>query len=179
MKNSKQALIALLALVAASASSAQSATNGYYGEVGYLSMKFTDDSSVEPTPKLARFVVGKNIHENLDVEAMAGVTVSKADWASSSQKGELSATTYGISLKPKLNIANGTEVFARVGFSHTSWKDDYTGGSSSDSATKAVYGAGIQTELSKNIYGQLDYMNYGGKDGWKSKGFTVSVGTRF
>lgn len=180
MKKTKHAaLITLLALVAASASSAQTASDAYYGEVGYLSMKFTDDSTIEPAPKLVRFVVGKNIHENLDVEAMAGFTVSKGDWVTSFGKGELSATTYGISLKPKVNIAQGTEVFARVGVAHTSWKDDYTAGSASDSATKPVYGVGVQTELSKSIYGQVDYMNYGGKDGWKSNGFTVSVGSRF
>jgi opacity protein-like surface antigen len=179
MKKTKYTLIALLALVAASASSAQSASDAYYGEVGYLNMKFTDNTNVAPTPKLLRFVIGKKINENLAVEAMAGLTVSKGDWSQASMKGELSGTTYGINLKPKVNIANGTELFARVGVARTSWKDDYTGGSSSDSATKAVYGAGVQTEFSKNTYGQLDYMSYGGRDGWKSNGFTVSIGTRF
>jgi opacity protein-like surface antigen len=180
MKNSKHALIALLVVLSVGAASAQS-NDSYYGEVGYLKMKLTDDSSVAPTPKLLRFVIGKNINENLSVEGMVGVTADKSSWSDSASnvEGKLSASTYGITAKPKFAIANGTEVFARVGIAHTSWKDDYTGGSSSDSATKVVYGAGVQTEFSKNIYGQLDYMNYGGKDGWKSKGFTVSIGTRF
>jgi opacity protein-like surface antigen len=180
MKNSKHALVALLAIVSVSAASAQS-NDGYYAEAGYLKLKLTSDSSIAPTPKLLRLVIGKNIHDNLSVEGMVGLTASKSSWSDSASQteGKVSATTYGVIAKPKFAITNGTEVFARVGIAHTSWKDEHTGSTSSDSVTKAVYGAGIQTEFSKNVYGQLDYMSYGGKDAWKSKGFTFSVGTSF
>ena len=185
MKKVSTIAIGLIAAITSVASQAQSvAKDGWYGEVGYLSMRFTDSSDISPTPKLARFVVGKNLNENLSVEGMAGMTMSKGSWSSSSSnKGDLKASMYGFALKPKFEVSSGTEVFARVGVAHTSWTDDYTNGtktgSASSSTTKAVYGLGIQTEFAKNVYGQIDYMNYGGKDDWKSKGYTVSVGFRF
>ena len=179
MKNSKYALIALLSALAAGSVSAQSMSNqGYYGEVGYSALKF-DDGASTPTPQLARFVVGKNINENLAFEGMAAFTVSKDTWQEGVNKGELSGKHLGIYAKPKMEIAKDTEIFARVGVSHTSWKSNSSAGDSSDSFTKLAYGLGVQTQFTRDIYGQVDYMDLGKKDGVSAKGFTVSVGTRF
>ena len=179
MKNSKNALVALLAVLATGAVSAQSMTNqDYYGEVGYTALKF-DDGSSTPTPKLARFVVGKNINENLALEGIASFTVSKDTWREGVNSGELSGKHVGIYAKPKMEIAKDTEIFGRIGLSRTAWKSNSAAGDSNDSFTKIAYGVGLQTQFTKDVYGQVDYMALGKKDGVSVKGFTVSVGTRF
>jgi opacity protein-like surface antigen len=180
MKHSKHALVALLAVLAASTATAQSMNmdSGYYGEVGYSALKF-DDGSSTPTPQLARFIVGKNINENLAFEGMAAFTVSKDTWQEGVNKGELSGKHLGIYAKPKMEIAKNTEIFGRIGVSHTSWKSNSSAGDGNDSFTKLAYGLGVQTQFTKDVYGQVDYMDLGKKDGVSAKGFTVSVGTSF
>lgn len=169
----------LIAVLATGTASAQSMKNsGYYGEIGYLNLKIKDSVSTI-APKLARFVVGKELNENLSVEGVAAVTVSKDSWSGSGFSGTLSGKTYGVYAKPKVEITQGTEVFGRAGIAHTSWKDDTSVGSFSDSTTKVAYGLGIQTQFTKDLYGQVDYMNYGKKEAWKANGFTVSIGARF
>jgi hypothetical protein len=175
MKNSKSALIAVLAVLTVTTASAQSMNmgSGYYGEIGYLALKFKDDvGGGSTTPKLARFVVGKELDKNLSVEGMYANTVSKdSDNSGVSYKGE----TYGAYLKPKTEVVAGTEVFARLGVARTTISGNGTDGS----ATKLAYGIGIQTQFTKDVYGQVDYMDLGKKGDASAKGFTVSVGTRF
>ena len=175
MKHSKHVLVALVAVFAVSSASAQSMNtdSGYYGEIGYLALKFKDEEGGTATPKLARFVVGKALDKNLSVEGMYANTVSKdSDNLGESYKGQ----TFGLYLKPKTEVAVGTEVFARVGVA----KRTLTFNDGTDaSATKLAYGIGIQTQFTKDVYGQLDYMDLGKKDGISAKGLTISVGTRF
>lgn len=176
MKNSTHALVALLAVMAVGAASAQTMKkdSGYYGEVGYTPISI-GDSAITFKPKLARFIVGKDIHENLAIEGMYATTLSK-----DSQQGvDVSASGYGIFLKPKMEIAKDTEAFARVGWSKTEVKASGLGGSTSGSESDVSYGLGVQTKFTKDVYGQVDYMNYYKKDGVTAKGFTLSVGTRF
>ncbi len=85
------------------------------------------------------------------------------------------ATAFGVSLKPKMEIAKDVEAFARIGATHSKYEDD----ESSVSKTKLTYGIGMQAQFTKDVYGQVDYMNYYKQDGLSAKGFTVSVGTRF
>jgi hypothetical protein len=176
MKNSKQALVALLAVFAVGSASAQGMKkeSGYYGEVGYTPLSF-GDSDITFKPKLARFIVGKDIHENLSIEGVYATTISK-----DSQQGvESSAGGYGIYLKPKMEVSKDTEIFARLGWVKTELKLARAGVSASDSDSDVGYGFGVQTKFTKDIYGQVDYMNYYKKDGVTAKGFTFSIGTRF
>ena len=175
MKNSKNALVALLAVLAAGAVGAQSMSmdSGYYGEVGYLALKFNDDQGGTTTPKLARLIVGKDLHKNLSFEGMYANTVNKdSDNLGISYKG----ATYGAYLKPKTEVASGTDVFARVGVAKTTLSRN---DGAELSSSKLAYGLGAQTQFTKDVYGQVDYMNYGKQDGITAKGFTVSVGTHF
>ncbi len=176
MKNSKHALVALLAVLAAGAASAQSMSedSGYYGEIGYTPISISG-GGLTFKPKLARFTVGKDINENLSVEGMYGATVSKDNY----QGVDVSASAYGIFLKPKIEVSKDTEVFARVGWVKSDIKGTWTGGSASSSGSDVSYGLGVQTKFTKDVYGQVDYMNYYDKNGTTSKGFTVSVGTGF
>jgi hypothetical protein len=176
MKNSKQALVALLAVLAVGSASAQAMKkeSGYYGDVGYTPLSF-GDSDITFNPKLARFIVGKDIHENLSIEGMYATTISK-----DSQQGvDSSVSGYGIYLKPKMEVSKDTEIFARLGWVKTEFKQSASGVSASSSDSDVSYGFGAQTKFTKDIYGQVDYMNYYQKDGATAKGFTLSIGTRF
>jgi len=177
MKNSKNALVALLAVLATGAVSAQSMSNqDYYGEVGYTALNIKNDSNgFDITPKLARLIVGKEINKGLAVEGTYAFTASNDSAAVNGMKYTGKASLFGAYLKPKFEIAQDVEVFARVGALHTKYEDE----GSSLSKTKLSYGMGVQTQFTNYVYGQVDYMNYGKQDSVTVKGFTVSVGTRF
>ena len=165
-------------VLAAATASAQSMhkDSGYYGEIGYTAMSLKNSNNgFDATPKLARFMVGKDINDNLSVEGMYGTTVSKGN----SLGVDTSVDTYGIFLKPKMEVAKDTEIFARVGWVHLKEKETLNGVSVSSSGSDAGYELGIQTKFTKDVYGQLDYMNYYDKNSGTAKGFTVSIGTRF
>ena len=177
MKKSKYALFALLAVAAAGNVSAQSMSNeGYYSEVGYLALNLKNsNNSYDATPNLARLTFGKEINKNLSVAASYAFTVSKDSTVVGGTNYTAKATAFGISLKPKMDITKDVEAFARIGATHSKYEDE----EASLSKTKLAYGIGIQAQFTKDIYGQVDYMNYFKQDGLTAKGFTVSVGTRF
>jgi len=157
MKNSKHALVAVLTVLTAGVASAQSMTNasGYYGEIGYTPLSI-GDSDVTLKPKLVRFIVGKDFNENLSIEGVYSATISK----DSHQGIDVSASGYGIYLKPKMEIAKDTEMFGRVGWAKSELKGSWNGGSGSNSGSDVSYGLGVQTKFTKDVYGQIDYMNY-------------------
>jgi Outer membrane protein beta-barrel domain len=168
-------MLGLLAWAAGSASAqSMNKDTDYYGELGYLPLSI-GVGAISLKPKLARFTVGKNVHQNLAVEATYADTVSKGNYYGL----EISSHGYGMALKPKMTIANETEVFARLGWAHTAIKVADTGVSATNSGSSTIYGLGIQTALSKDFYAQVDYMNYYRKNDITAKGWTVSVGMRF
>ena len=178
MKNSKHALVALLAVLAAGTASAQSMSkdSGYYGEIGYTALNIKNDNNgFDATPKLARFIIGKEIDKNLSVEGSYAFTVSKDSSVVGGANYTTKATAFGVSLKPKMEITKDVEAFARIGATHSKYEDE----ASSVSKTNLTYGVGMQAQFTKDVYGQVDYMNYYKQDGITAKGFTVSVGTRF
>jgi hypothetical protein len=165
MKTISCVLASLVLVATAGVASAQTAAKDFYVEGGLLGLKFKD-STDSSTPKLARFIVGKDINANLAVEAMGAFTLEKADG--------LSANELGVFAKPKMLIAKDTNAFIRVGAARTG-----TGGTGNGHVTRAAYGFGVETQLTKDIYGQVDYMQYAKDGDLNVRGFTVSVGTRF
>lgn len=83
---------------------------------------------------------------------------------------------YGIFLKPKMALTDSTEIFARVG-AMRSKITAATGGA--HTGNDVAYGLGIQTNFTKTVYGQLDYMQSYDRDSVAAKGYTLSLGTRF
>ena len=165
MKTISRVLASLVLVATAGIASAQTAAKDFYVEGGLLGLKFKANNTVD-TPKLARFIVGKDISSNLAVEAMGAFTVEKADG--------LSANELGVFAKPKMLISKDTNAFIRVGAARTG-----AGGSGSGHITRAAYGFGVETQLTKDVYGQIDYMHYAKSGDLNVRGFTVSVGTRF
>ena len=165
MKTISRVLVSLVLVATAGIASAQTAAKDFYVEGGLLGLKFKDNTS-SYTPKLARFIVGKDISSNLAVEAMGAFTVDKSDG--------LSANELGVFVKPKMLVAKDTNAFIRVGVARTGYSFDQSG-----HFTRAAFGFGVETQLTKDVYGQVDYMHYAKDGDLNVRGFTVSVGTRF
>lgn len=177
MKTISRVLGSLMLVAYAGLASAQMkapTTSSYYGEVGYAATSI-GDSSVTFKPQLIRFVVGKDINQNLSVEGMFSPTIAKDGY----RGVDIKAQTYGVYLKPKQEIAKDTEVFARLGWAKSQLDLSANGASRSLSDSSVAFGAGVQTQFSKDVYGQIDYMRFYNKDGVKADGLAVSVGTRF
>jgi opacity protein-like surface antigen len=83
---------------------------------------------------------------------------------------------FGLFLKPKMALTENTEVFARAGVMRTEIIASPRG---SHTGTDVAYGLGIQTNFTKSVYGQLDYMHSYDRDSVAAKGYTLSLGTRF
>lgn len=182
MKKLKHIAMAMTALTIAGAAGAQTMTDsGYYAEIGYtpLEIKFDGDSS-SVKPNLVRLIVGKDVHENLAIEAMVATTVAKDTQNIQGTEIKTSATAYGLYLKPKVALTKDTELFARLGFANTKTKLEVnTGESATGNDSSASYGIGITTKFSKDVYGGLDYVTYYSKDGTNISGLTASIGVRF
>jgi len=142
-------------------------------------MKIESDS-LEVTPVAARLTLGKNINNNLAVEGAYVFTASKDSVKIKNTNVDISVAGYGLYLKPKMEIAKGTEVFGRIGYS--SAKLTASAGrisADSDTVNSLSYGAGVQTELNKDWYVQADYMVFAKKDGGTAKGLGIFAGYRF
>jgi opacity protein-like surface antigen len=175
MKNTYFVALTLLATLAGTGAQAQSRTMsdvGYYGEIAYAPLEVGDSAASTSKPKAARFIIGKDLSPTLAVEGMYTSTMSKDD------RGTFNASVsnYGIHLKPKMALTENTLVFARLGVTHS---DITASAAGSHKGNDLSYGVGVQTNFTKTVYGQLDYMNYYDKDNTSAKGFALSVGTRF
>ena len=179
--------LSVAALIAATVVSAQAQTqgSGWYGEIGYLALTMKNDyssGSTTATPSLARFVLGKEFGSDFAVEAMFGTTV-KSETVGTTKVSDSFSALY---IKPSMSVSDGTKIFARLGYANNEGKAE-KGTTSSWSSSKPSYGFGIQTQFTKDVYGAIDYMDYGKKtfdtatssSSIKHSGITLSVGMRF
>lgn len=179
MKTISRMLASLVFVAAAGAATAQTAAKDFYVEGGLVPMKISGDGE-SVTPVVARLTLGKNINANLAIEGAYAFTASKDSMKVNNVNVDVSASGYGVYLKPKMEVAKDTEVFARIGY--TSSKLTASSGNVSvtgDTVNSVSYGAGVQTVLNKDWYAQADYMVFSKKDGVTAKGLGVSVGYRF
>lgn len=167
MKMTIRKLTTLFLVITANAVCAQEPPSTFYGEVGQLPLvvRFSDASKV--TPKLVRSLIGINITENFAVEGVLGVTLNKDE--------DVTATMAGTFLKSHLAINEDVTFFGRLGVNRT-----MLGGVANGSITRTAYGIGLQTQFTRDFYGQFDYMIYGKSPNSESvRGATFSIGTRF
>ena len=143
----------------------------FYGEIGGSQVDLSGAGG-DAKPGAVRFLLGNELNKNLALEVLYTVTVAKE-----SRTGyDASYTGFGVFLKPKMSLIQGTEVFARVGVIRA---DITASNAGSSQGSDVAYGLGIQAYLSQNIYGQVDWMHSYDRDNVGAKGFTFSLGTRF
>lgn len=145
---------------------------GYYGEITYTPIELKADVGETSKPEAIRFIVGKALHKNWAIEAMYTTTFAKDHMVGFD--GDV--TNYGISLKPKMALTDNTELFARLGVTHSNIT---AAAGNHRSSGDFSYGVGVQTKFTSTVYGQLDYMHYQHKDGIRAQGYGISVGYRF
>jgi hypothetical protein len=174
MKKNRLITIAALTVLCATGAQAQSRTSadiGSYVEIGYSPVDISG-SGGNAKPEAMRFLIGNELNKNLGLEAMYTTTVSKENRTGY----EASFRSLGIFLKPKMALNESTEVFARLGL----LRADITASSSgSHMGNDLAYGMGIQTNFTKTVYGQFDFLHSYDRDGITAKGYTLSLGTRF
>ena len=165
------ATLAALCMSGAQAQSRNTSNSSFYAEIGYSPTEVSGAGGTAK-PEAMRFLVGNEVNQNLSIEGMYITTVSKE-----SRVGyDASVSGYGLFLKPKMALTDNIEVFARIG----AMRADITASASgAHTGTDVAYGLGIQTNFTKTVYGQLDYMNTYDRGGVSAKGYTLSLGTRF
>lgn len=185
MKTSNRVLACLVLMTSVGMAHAQSASQNTYFEVG-LGATSIKDGAFNITPITGQTTLGHNFHENLAIEGSLIFTVSERTEQNkavdNNNKTEVGFGVAGLAvyLKPQLNLSKNTQVFARLGVSSI----EGTGrqGQStifSDSHSSFSYGVGIQTAITKRIYGQLSYTLLSKKEEITFQTSGVSLGYRF
>ncbi len=176
IKNAKS-LLALALVALAGSASAQS----FYGEVGYTALKLESNNppiSGEFKPGALRGIVGYSLLENLAVEGMASFGIKDAgisiNGVGTGINGDIDHS-YGVFLKPRINVGGGVEVFGRFGYLRTKVSGAGVSGSDSDFA----YGVGLNYSINRAWSVNFDYLNYYDKGSDKASGYTLGVGLKF
>ena len=151
-----------------------------YAELGYAYVPFRDTGYDLGSfgVGLARFGVG--VHKNIAIEGMAGTGISDASFYYGRTLINTKVNSlYGVYLKPKFQVADSAELFARVGYAHVNVTASYGYGTYTAWGGSLSYGLGAQVSFTKTVYGALDWMSYYDKSGTTGKGPSVSVGVKF
>jgi len=148
-----------------------------YVEGNFIPTKVSsDDSNVTYKPSVITGIVGYGLHPNLAVEGVLGFGAQKG---SSNGWDVKVKSTYGVYLKPRHQVNDKVEVFARVGY----LKNKFEGSDSTSSETtdegSAAWGLGGSYAIDKNLYLTAGYNQLYKKDGVKVTGFNFGVGYKF
>ena len=187
----KQITIAAALALCALSSQAQSlsivpAANPNYVEVGFTAVKYEEDAlgySIKSSPDAIRGIVGREINENVAIEAMFGTGLGSSSVEANGQ--DLSGanfkinSVYGLYVTPKTMLANNIEGFLRLGYAYARGTASYNGQSSANSDNSFSYGIGVRYHFDKTTFLNVDYMSYLNKSDYKAEGFTVGLGFRF
>jgi opacity protein-like surface antigen len=187
----KQLTIASALALCSLSSQAQSlstvpAANPNYFEIGFTSVKYEEDTlgySIKTTPDAIRGVLGREIHDNVALEAMFGTGLGRSSVEANGQ--DLSGANfkinsmYGLYVTPKTVLADNFEGFLRLGYAYARGTASYNGQSASDSDNGFSYGIGVRYHFDKTTFLNVDYMSYLNKSDYKAEGFTVGLGFRF
>lgn len=175
----KNTLLAIAALFVAGVAHAQTAP--VHVELGYTGTTI-EEADATAHPGMLRGIVGVKVHPNIGIEAMIGRGIYSDDV----KKDGIDTPTrmriehsYGVYVKPSVQITPNLQLFARLGYAHSRVKLVEPGGSRSDSEGDISYGAGLSYQFTPRIFGAFDYMSYYSQDGVKADGFTFGVGYRF
>ena len=174
-------LALILALSACGIAQAQTAApSPLYGEIGYAALN-TEVIDADFDTGAIRAILGYELHPNVAIEAMLGFGVGDDSFTNRGDTVKLKIkNSYGLFLKPKVQIVEGLEAFGRIGYARSKLKATLVGYSSeTDSDSDVAYGAGLSYQFTKSVYGSVDYMRYYNEDDTKVDGFTFAVGYRF
>ena len=142
-----------------------------YGEVGYTGLDYKEPG-LKVSPAMVRGIVGYEFSPNLAMEGMVGLNGGSDSASGTTLKLN---NTVGVFGKMQAPLADGVNVYGRLGVARTSLKANGV----SDSDTGLAYGVGMTYDLSKTTYLNADYTKYYDRDDQKLEGVTVGLGFRF
>ncbi len=150
-----------------------------YVEGHFVPLRITGDHGLTSNPKPGAFVgiVGYGLHPNLAIEGVLGAGIEK-DRATRLVGGTEVDTkirsTYGFYLKPRYQINEAFEVYARIGHlrSKVQLADSFT-------RSSTAWGLGLNYAIDRNTYITAGYNELYKKDGVSAKGLNLGVGYKF
>lgn len=159
-----------------------------YVEGSYVPTKMTGDPDLSSAPKPHVFtgIIGYGLHPNLAVEGLLGLGLKKDtvnEIGTLYQVDFKIQSMYGVYLKPRYQVTDAFELFARLGYVKTKFKVNapadsvYISGSSTEGST--AWGLGGNYAFDKNTYLTLGYNQFFKEDGLKIKGLNLGIGYRF
>lgn len=182
----KATTAAALALVALGAhAQASNPSTKLYGSVGYEAMNITatgNGNTAKADPGVLMGTIGYQLHPNLAVEGIVGGTVRKDEVRLNGLNTGIDGSidsTYGVFVKPSLNLTDRLSVFGRVGYVHTKASLSSGNISVSESGEDAAYGLGASYALTNNSYVQANWTQYYDRNGVEAKGWGVAYGLKF
>ena len=157
--------------------------NNMYAQVGIVRAR-TEDSGLAFINPVVIATVGYNFNKNFAAEVVAGTGISDDSvYYGATRVTATINSVFGAYLKAKTEVATDLEVFARVGVLHAnvsaSASNGFYSGSASAGDNSVSFGAGVQYNFTKTIYGQVDYMSLYNKGGTSSQGPSASIGFNF
>ncbi len=183
-----QKTIRLAALAAAFAAAGAQAQ--VYVEGSYVPTKISGDHGLSSNPKPSVFtgIIGYDLHPNLAVEGVVGLGLEK-DRVTETVNGvsvhldTKIKSSYGFYLKPRYQVTDALEVFARIGYLRSKLQITATAGafSASESWTdgSTALGLGANYAFDKNIYLTAGYNQFYKQDGVTIKGLNLGIGYKF
>lgn len=172
--------IARIAAAVAFAAAAGSASAQVYGEVAYHGLAYDERAVARLDLGALGVVAGYELHPNMAVEAMLafGVQDDAATVAVGRVSGELDYIM-GLFAKPKFQVTDSFEIFARMGWARSEFTLHGLGGSVSDDGSDFAYGVGARFSIDKHVHVTGSYMNLYDKSVFKVDGWNVGLGYRF
>lgn len=181
----KLLLVALLSTVATGAVAQAQANKetGFYAELGYAQIYYTEPSA-SMNHAMGVLKGGYNFNKNIAIEFMTAGKLNDAVFYSGSTRIVASVSNaYGGYGKFSLPVNEDVSLFVRLGFTNARIDATATNGTRSASAWSSgsdySYGAGAQFNITKSVYGQIDYMSYYNKNNVTVKAPSISVGYKF
>lgn len=153
----------------------QPATSPVYGELGYSWLNIKGNGADTDSGAL-RGILGYDLMPNLAVEGMlAGGTSSDSNQGVTMKLHD----SYGLFLKPKVDVGSNVELFGRLGWAHSHVRASCATGCSDASGNDFAYGLGLNYKVNRQVSVGLDYAHLMDKGGVKVDGVTLGVGYRF
>lgn len=195
MKFTVKLVSASVLAIAASVASAQEGIS-FYGEAGYTFGEVEIADADSANVGLLGVTLGANVHEYLAVEVMFAGGVADDDIDLSLDDGWIEGeanievkNTYGVFLKPKVNLTEELEIFAKIGWVQSElsldadlvdyyWEESYSI-SESDSDDSFAYAVGAQYSFLPNAYVSASYVSLYDDDDVELSGWNLSVGMKF
>jgi len=176
------ATTALLLLGSAQAQMAMPQWNphGAYGELGWTFMKI-DAFGTSTRPDLLRGIIGYDFSPYFAGEVMAagGVRDNTKNLVVNGVPTSITGKVpymFGIWAKPKYDINQQAEVFARIGWNHSKFEASGPGISNSETRDDLAWGVGANYHFTPQWYGGVDWMRYSNQSNTHADGITLTVG---